>query len=292
VSIDRLPPPFSPADRDAVLALADQVATETGSSPLSDQTRIALRRDDPGTSLLLVREGDEPVAVAVVGDGGATVEIVLPPGGDAALEPLLAALREDSSGALLLWAHGQDAPLSRALVGSGLPVTRELLQLRRRFGGDAQPVPEPRIPEGVTITTFEPGRDEDDWLALNALAFTHHPEQGRMTATDLADREAEPWFDPAGFFLAHREDRLVGFHWTKVHRDSDEPIGEVYVVGVHPDEQGRGLGSALTAIGLRHLADAGLRTAMLYVEADNAPAVAVYERLGFTAYDRDVCYRL
>jgi mycothiol synthase len=64
------------------------------------------------------------------------------------------------------------------------------------------------------------------------------------------------------------------------------------VVGVAPAEQGGGLGGALTAIGLRHLArDRGLRTAMLYVDADNVPAVTVYERLGFTTHETDLMYR-
>ncbi|MGO4429794.1 mycothiol synthase, partial [Streptomyces sp. MCAF7] len=145
--------------------------------------------------------------------------------------------------------------------------------------------PEPVLPEGVTVRTFRPGEDEAAWLAANAAAFAHHPEQGSLTLRDLEDRMGEPWFDPEGFFLAERGGEIVGFHWTKVH--VQERLGEVYVVGVRPEAQGGGLGRSLTAIGLRHLAGRGLPTAMLYVDADNYPAVAVYGRQGFTTYETD-----
>jgi mycothiol synthase len=170
------------------------------------------------------------------------------------------------------------------------------------------------LPEGVAVRTFRPGADEAAWLALNARAFAGHPEQGRWGPADLERREAEPWFDPAGFFLAVRgsPEHLVGFHWTKVHGGTDrhrgdgahdgnhthgrnhrhghEPIGEVYVVGVDPDARGTGLGRALTLVGLGHLRAAGLPEAMLYVDADNTRAIRLYTNLGFTHWDTDVMF--
>ncbi|HEX6248775.1 MAG TPA: mycothiol synthase, partial [Nocardioidaceae bacterium] len=147
------------------------------------------------------------------------------------------------------------------------------------------------------VRTFRPGQDEDAFLALNAEAFVDHPEQGSMTRADLEARMAEPWFDPRGFFLAEPADAprsdaneivdspsLLGFHWTKVH---DDAVGEVYVVGVSPVAQGKGLATLLTLTGLHHLADRGLSEVILYVESDNAPAIAVYSRLGFTHADAD-----
>ena len=113
-----------------------------------------------------------------------------------------------------------------------------------------------------------------------------------MTRADLDARIAEPWFDPAGFFLAWRGDELLGYHWTKVHREPAGDFGEVYVVGIAPTAQGGGLGRLLTLTGLHHLASRGLGEVLLYVESDNAAAVAVYQRLGFThaASDTHVMY--
>ncbi|WP_082119777.1 mycothiol synthase [Saccharothrix sp. ST-888] len=184
------------------------------------------------------------------------------------------------------WAHGGHPAARHLAAAYGAELVRELRQMRRTAD-----LPEAAaLPDGVEVRTFRPGQDDAAWLRLNALAFAHHPEQGSWTQQDLADRLGEPWFDPSGFFLAFRGERLVGFHWTKVH---PEGLGEVYVVGVDPAEQGNGLGRALTAIGLRHLAeDRKQQTVMLYVDADNSAAVRVYERLGFTIHEVDLMYRV
>jgi mycothiol synthase len=185
-----------------------------------------------------------------------------------------------------IWSHG-DNPAARSLASSlDYLVIRTLLQLRRPLGRPAE-IEEPAFPDDVTLRSFRPGADDGEWLSLNARAFAHHPEQGRTTQADLQARMDEPWFDPEGFLIAEKDGAMIGFHWTKVH---PEGLGEVYVVGVDPDRHGGGLGRALTLAGLRHLSGRGLETVLLYVESDNAPALAVYRRLGFEPWNTDVMY--
>ena len=152
----------------------------------------------------------------------------------------------------------------------------------------AQLPPDPPLTSDVTVRAFVPGVDDDAWLAVNAAAFATHAEQGKWTHADLAARLAEPWFDPAGFLLADRGGELLGYHWTKIHPDQ---LGEVYVLGVAPAAQGLGLGRALLVRGLRYLAERGCRAVLLYVDGDNAAAIALYERSGFSRDDVDVQWR-
>jgi mycothiol synthase len=190
---------------------------------------------------------------------------------------------------LRVWAHG-DQPAAAALAERfDFRRAREMRRLRMPLTAD---LPAPRLPDDVTLRAFVPGKDEDAVIAVNQVAFAWHPEQGGLTVAGLRAEEAESWFDAAGLLLAERAGAVVGFHWTKVHPDVDGgPMGEVYVVGVHPDAQGGGLGKALTLAGLAYLRDRrGMTRVMLYVESDNAPALAVYSKLGFTAWDSDVQY--
>jgi mycothiol synthase len=191
-----------------------------------------------------------------------------------------------------IWAHG-DLPAAAALAkAAGYTRVRSLWQLRLTQASDD--LPAAAYPVGVTVRTFRPGKDEDAWLEVNRRAFAHHPEQGSWTKGDLGLREAEPWFDPEGFFLAERNGQLAGFHWTKVHPDGGTgvtPVGEVYVLGVDPGQQGGGLGRALTLTGLHHLRSRGLAEVLLYVDESNTAAVAMYTKLGFRLWSTDVMYR-
>jgi mycothiol synthase len=190
-------------------------------------------------------------------------------------------------GRLRLWAHGEHPGAARLAERFGFTKARVLLQLRRSL---LSPLERPRLPEGVRLRPFVVGADEQRFVEVNNRAFAWHPEQGGWDVESVRIREAEAWFDPEGFLLAvDVDDRLLGFHWTKVHSKS-EPIGEVYVLGVDPSAHGRGLGVGLTLAGLHYLRGKGLHEVMLYVEADNEAAVAMYRKLGFTNWDTDVAY--
>ncbi|MGW0879688.1 mycothiol synthase [Streptomyces sp. NPDC002671] len=285
---------LTPSQAEAVGELLAEAARVDGQQPVSEQGRLQLRgAPREGVSHLLLTIDGELVGYAQLEDTdpveAPAAELVVHPGhrGHGHGRALGAALLAASGKRLRVWAHGGHSAARHLAQVLGLTLFRELRQMRRPLT-DLQ-LPDPVLPAGVTVRTFVPGKDDAAWLVVNAAAFAHHPEQGSLTQRDLDDRKAEPWFDPAGFFLAERDGELVGFHWTKVH--AAEGLGEVYVLGVLPGEQGGGLGKALTTIGLRHLAGLGLATVMLYVDADNKAAVSVYERLGFTVHETDLMYR-
>ncbi|AWW38850.1 mycothiol synthase [Streptomyces cadmiisoli] len=285
---------LSPEQTEAVLDLLARAADSDGQQAVSEQGRLQIRGGErAGVSHLLLAVDDELVGYAQLEDTdpveAPTAELVVHPAhrGHGHGRALGSALLAASGKRLRVWAHGGHAAARHLAQVLGLTLFRELRQMRRPLA--ELDLPEPRLPDGVSVRTFVPGQDDAAWLAVNAAAFAHHPEQGALTQRDLDDRKAEPWFDPAGFFLAFRGDELVGFHWTKVH--AQEQLGEVYVLGIAPAAQGLGLGKALTSVGLRHLAAQALPTAMLYVDADNKAAVAVYEGMGFTTHETDLMYR-
>ena len=298
-----------------MLGLADAAGAADGVGPLSEQVRLHLEYGgDHGTRDLLLRSGDVLAGYSHLGgpdpEGHLSGELVIDPAHRrSGLGLALARAAVAGAGPLpvRIWAHG-DLPAAAALAAAaGFTRVRSLLQMRRSL---AEPLPEPRLPEGVALRSFVPGQDEDEWLALNAAAFADHPEQGGWTRAELEQREAQPWFDPAGFFLAVRAGRLAGFHWTKIHAPAEvaepagrgeaaggdepasggEPIGEVYVVGVHPVEQGTGLGRALTLAGLHYLRGREIPSVMLYVDGENTAAIRLYASLGFAHANTDVMY--
>ena len=282
-STDRL----TPAEAADVLALAAAADEADGVHPLSEDGLLGLR----GTAHrhLLTHAADGSLA-GYAYLAGAAGELVVHPkhrlhGHGTAL------LAAAGPGALQFWAHG-DEPAARAFAEkNGFTRARVLWQMRRPLSD----LPDVPMPAGVALRAFVPGADDEAWLGVNSRAFAHHPEQGRWTAEDLRLRLAEPWFDAAGFLLAvdPADDRLLGFHWTKVHPpEGDEPaIGEIYVLGVDPGGHRRGLGAALSVAGLRHLAARGLTDVLLYVDESNTAAVALYRRLGFEIHSTDVQYQ-
>ena len=248
--------------------------------PFSDQTLVDVRAGratvltvDHG--IAVVRDGELELVVAQEargrGIGTALVSQALALGGGAAPQ--------------LAWAHG-DHPAARALADRfGWRAVRTLLQLRAPVAESGIDV---ALPDGYSLSAFRPGTDDEtDWLALNAAAFAHHPEQGRMTLDDLHAREADDWFAGEDLLLLRdASGQLAGSCWLKV----EDGIGEFYAVAVRPDLQGQRLGGVLMRAGTARLRGHGLTAAALYVEGDNEPALALYRRSGFTQHAIDVQY--
>ena len=155
---------------------------------------------------------------------------------------------------------------------------RHILKIHRSLSD-----PLPTTTHSYQIVTFQPSSDKEQWLALNNKIFANHPDQGNWAMEDLENRMAEGWFDPEGFFLATKDKKIIGFCWTKIHHDlvNQEPVGELYVVGVDPDHAHQGIGRAVSIVALNYLVNKGLKQAMLYVDADNENGLALYTSLGF-----------
>ncbi len=291
-----------------VRQIAEEAAAYDGREVLNEAAVLTLQHRGLGTGVLLLAEdaapGDEagpPLGFAYVrglsGPGRPELDLaVAPPVRRRGIgRALAAALDVALSGIpLTAWSHG-DHPGAAALAArTGFRPVRALWLMRRPAGTP--------IPDGSARTSrfhlrpFRPGADDRAFLALNAEAFADHAEQGGLDQHGLDERTSQDWFDPAGFFVAEAPDGdgLAGFHWTKVHPvvAGKPPVGEVYVIGVAPAAQGTGLGRQLLAAGLEHLGSRGVGEVVLYVEADNLPAVRLYRSFGFTheAEDTDVMY--
>jgi mycothiol synthase len=273
---------------DGTVPVGEQVLRELGHERTEHLLVTDLQPDSVSGYLNLTPPRDEGVAMA---------ELVVHP--EARRRGIGAAMGRaalaKTDGNNRFWAHGTLEPARATASALGLVAVRELVQMRRSL----RDIPDPVIPNEVRIRTYAGTADDAELLRVNNAAFADHPEQGGWTAVQLAERRDEPWFDPAGLFLAFGDassdqpDRLLGFHWTKVHPDQPG-MGEVYVLGVDPSAQRRGLGQVLTSIGIASLAErlAGSAepTVLLYVESDNVAAVRTYERLGFTTYSVDTAY--
>lgn len=188
--------------------------------------------------------------------------------------------RLDGSRAVQLWIEDVQ-PGDDDLVAQLVVPYRDLLQLRRDL---------PAQPSGLTTRAFDPDRDAEEWIRVNNRAFAWHPEQSGMTHERLAEAIEEEWFDPDGFRILEIDGRMAGFCWTKIHAGLVPVLGEIYVIAIDPDFHGRGLGGPMTLAGLEWLSKQGIGVSNLYVESDNAPALATYERLGFATHSVNRAY--
>jgi mycothiol synthase len=292
-------------DIDAVRSLLDAASAADAHAALDEHAWLDLVQGGRAgfAGLVAWEEGhNHPVGYAQVSRGGDSwsLEFVVDPhhrvpGNTIGVDLVAAAARviaSEGGGHVHMWVNQPRPEHDRIAAAIGLTPGRVLYQMRRPL-----PVEEsfrtPQAEEAFTTRPFRVGEDEDAWLEVNNRAFDWHPEQGGWDRSTLEEREAEPWFEPAGFLLHEDSGGTVdGFCWTKIHKDTDPPLGEIYVIAVDPARADRrpGLGRRLVIAGLDHLYDRGLTVGMLYVDAGNAPAVKLYIDLGFVINHLDQAY--
>ncbi|MGA4668836.1 mycothiol synthase [Propionibacteriaceae bacterium Y1923] len=263
--------------------LVEQATATDAVGPLNEQAHRILAGQLPGTHVLAEQDG-QVLGYAQVDHADASVQLfVAPAARRRGIGAALAEVARHQEPGLQWWSFGTTDGARALAARLGLTPVRGLLKMSTTVAEHTFDHPGP-APEGITVTTFT-AADIDDLVEVNALAFAEHPEQGRMSRRDVEDKVAEEWFEGPGLFLARNQDgALLGYHWTKTEGD----IGEVYVIGVHPFEHGRGLGRYLLELGLHHLATTrGVRVIDLYVEAANQRVVTMYENAGFREVQRD-----
>ncbi|AQQ16026.1 Mycothiol acetyltransferase [Corynebacterium glaucum] len=262
-----------------------------GIAPLSEQFLRGLEDTSLNHTHHEVRRGEDVSGLAACAPDGA-VELVVHPahrrqGVGSELLSLI-----DASSQPQFWAHG-NLPAARAFAAAkGMVVTRELLVMSI----DADELEaEIALPEGFELLDYADacarwgqGSVDKQWLEVNNDAFSWHPEQGGWDLERLRRGMDTEWFDPRGVWLLYDGEELAGFHWTKEHPGN---VGEVYVVGLASAYRGEGMGGPLMQAGLNHLVVRGSSQVILYVEADNRPAVKRYKEIGFTVAESHVVYQ-
>lgn len=296
----------------ALLADAEQA---DGTPPVSDQAllaasqgRRALLAFGSGAGAAAGAEGaadaaaPDPLAIGILGEG--ELDLVVRPAargrgvGRAALTTLLDVAAREQPGELRAWAHGENPGATALLSGAGFAPIRELLRLSL----DPELLPSAiaaarPLPEGFRLERFDPtaAHHVEEWVRVNAAAFSDHPEQGAVTAEDFRALTGESWFDAKDLLLAMDEgaagarETLAGYTWIKTVRGEDAAAGpetELYVLGVDPEYAGRGLGAALLGATLRRMSEHDPARISLYVDGGNANARALYDRAGFVIDQR------
>ncbi|MEO7586762.1 MAG: mycothiol synthase [Arachnia sp.] len=278
---------LSPQQRTDVQHLVRSISEADGVSPTNESADLVIAGQRPGSFLLAEADG-ALVGFAVIDARDATIQAGVLPAhrrrghGTALLREALEAHPRNT-----VWAFGTRAGVSGLADKLGLAPVRELLKMARPLRNELPPT----VPEGWTVRAFRPD-DADGVVATNAAAFAHHPEQGKLTRDEFDALASQPWFSAEGLLVASRGEgngSVAGFHWTKRH---DEATGEVYVLAVHPDHEGHGLGRALLEAGLAHLQTVGCTEVILFVEASEQRVVAMYRSASFETSNTDTSYQL
>ena len=288
---------MTPADIAAVTSLLSAVEIADSRRPLNDHLWIDLRHGGrAGFAGLIAWDSKSvnPVAYCQVSRGNDSwaLDLVIDPHHrDQTLELGKGLLHEaekiivnEGGGHVHWWVFNSNQTHDLLAAQINLKPGRNILQLEVKL-----PLAQEILAstEKISTVSFQVGVDETNWLSVNNRAFSNHPEQGGWTIETLLSRLSESWFNASGFllhFVDQPSRQLAGFCWTKLDKLSNPKLGEIYIIAVDPVHHNKGLGRSLTIAGLNYLTTAGATTGMLFVDKENASAIAMYSKIGFSVH--------
>jgi mycothiol synthase len=188
---------------------------------------------------------------------------------------------------------------------AGYTAVRWFYDMTRPLGGDAPPIPDVAVPDGLSIEPWTEDRNEAVRLAHNEAFADHWGSQ---------PRDAEAWrswttehrtfrrnwsrliLDPSRLDADGRA-AVAGYLVSYAYEQNWEAMGysQGYVgqIGVRPGWRGRRLAPALLAEVMRAYAADGMESAGLDVDAGNATgALALYEGMGFSVKETSILWSL
>lgn len=141
----------------------------------------------------------------------------------------------------------------------------------------------PKLPQGFSIRPLHGEQEVEAYVSLHRLAF----ESEQMTAAWRMRMLRHPAYLPELDLVAvDSADRLAGFcvGWLC------QGVGQIEPLGVHPDQRGSGLGSALELAAFRALRDKGAHVIQVDHVSDNEKAIGLSLKSGFRQTNNAIRY--
>ena len=164
-----------------------------------------------------------------------------------------------------------NSPTAHFLQKHGFTVEHEEWELIRPFLTNLPPVTD--LPNVRSATFSNRNRAIKTFCTLYDNSFATYPWYQPYTAAEVAATLATS----QDILFLRRDDIPIGFAWLHI----EDGIGEIEPFGIVDAWQGHGYGRILLTAALHQLAQHGATSAQIGAWHNNAPALHLYQSLGF-----------